>query len=106
LYDREVKHYTDRITVPADFPDDLLDKRITLFLKANVITEGTGTEVDYFTFLVTMDRSDQMLKSMHDMSASNNSEFPFTKVNSCALFKKMYKTCIEVKSSCYLPISS
>lgn len=56
LYDREVKYYTARITIPSDFPDDLLDKHITMFLKANVITKGIGSEVDYFTLLVTEER--------------------------------------------------
>lgn len=52
LWHRETKNFTARITIPSDFPDDMLNDPVLIMLKPHVCSKGIGGQIEDIRLLV------------------------------------------------------
>lgn len=52
LWHRGIKYFTARITVPSDFPDDMLNDPILIIFRPYIHSEGVGGQIENIRLLV------------------------------------------------------
>lgn len=52
LHDREIKHFKVTITIPSNFPDDMLNQSLMVIIEAEVDPDIVGSQSEYIRLLV------------------------------------------------------